>query len=141
MRLESSAVKDKSASGGPSRKREPAIDVYLARLSPPTRSVLQRLRKMIQAISPGVEECISYGLPAFRLRGKVIAGFSATAQGCSYYPFSGRTLEALARDIAGHSHTKSALHFTPDRPLSVSLVRKLIKARVAEGTERRTRLP
>lgn len=111
----------------------PAIDEYLAGVSPQNRALLGELRRTIHTVVPGVEECISYRLPAFRYRGKIIAGFSATSTGCSYYPFSGRTLKALARDVDGYSQTKGALHFGPDEPLPASLVRSLLKARIAEG--------
>jgi uncharacterized protein YdhG (YjbR/CyaY superfamily) len=114
-------------------QRDPAIDEHLAGASPSSRALLQKLRKTIHAIVREVEECISYGMPAFRYRGKIIAGFQATSKACSYYPFSGTTLRTLAHDIEGYSHTKSALHFGPDDPLPASLVRKLLKARIAEG--------
>ncbi len=114
-------------------RREPAIDEYLAGVSPSSRALLQKLRKTIRSIVPEVEECISYRLPAFRYRGSIIAGFSATSTGCSYYPFSGTTLKTLAADIDGYSKTKSALHFGPDKPLPAALVRKLLQARIAEG--------
>ncbi len=110
-----------------------AIDEYLAGVSPASRALLQKLRKAIHAVVRDVEECISYGMPAFRHRGKVIAGFQATSKGCSYYPFSGTTLKTLAHDVDGYSQTKSALHFGPDNPLPASLVRKLLEARMAEG--------
>lgn len=116
----------------PNRRRETTIDAYLAKVSAKSRGLLRQLRKTIHATVPGVEECISYRLPAFRLHGKIVAGFSATPKGCSYYPFSGTTLKTLAADIEGYSHTKSALHFGPDRLLPTSLVRKLLKARIAE---------
>jgi uncharacterized protein YdhG (YjbR/CyaY superfamily) len=108
------------------------IDEYLATVAGDKRAVLDKLRRTIRSIVPRAEECISYRMPAFRLDGKVIAGFQATAKGCSYYPFSGTTLRTLAADIEGYSTTKSALHFTPDQPLPAALVRKLIKARIAE---------
>jgi len=114
-------------------RRDPAIDEYLAGVSPSSRALLQTLRKTIHAIVPEVEECISYGMPAFRHRGKVIAGFQATSKGCSYYPFSGRTLKTVARDIEGYSQTKSALHFGSEKPMPAALVGKLLKARMAEG--------
>lgn len=114
-------------------KLDPAIDEYLADLSPKSRAQLQRLRRTIRSIVPQVEECISYRMPAFRHHGRVVAGFAATSSGCSYYPFSGTTLETLAADIAGYSHTKSALHFGADKALPSSLVRKLLEARIAEG--------
>jgi uncharacterized protein YdhG (YjbR/CyaY superfamily) len=83
-------------------KHDPAIDEYLAGVSPKSRALLQMLRKTIHALVPDVEECLSYRLPAFRFEGKLIAGFSATSKGCSYYPFSGTTLKTLASDIEGY---------------------------------------
>jgi uncharacterized protein YdhG (YjbR/CyaY superfamily) len=117
-------------------RRDPAIDEYLAEVTRSSRALLQKLRKTIRSIVPEVEECISYSMPAFRYRGRILAGFSATSTGCSYYPFSGTTLKTLAGDIEGYSKTKSALHFSPDKPLPVALVRKLLKARIAEGKRR-----
>jgi uncharacterized protein YdhG (YjbR/CyaY superfamily) len=117
-------------------RRDSAIDQYLQRVSPKGRALLQKLRETIHAIVPEVEECISYRMPAFRLDGRIIAGFAATSTGCSYYPFSGRTLKTLATDIEGYRQTKGSLHFGPEEPLPTSLVRKLLKARIA-GRERR----
>jgi len=108
------------------------VDQYLAAVSPSCRAVLEKLRQTIHSLVPGVQECISYRLPAFRFEGKVIAGFSATAKGCSFYPFSGRTLSTLADEVASYDQTKSALHFSTDRPLPKTLVRKLLKTRLAE---------
>jgi uncharacterized protein YdhG (YjbR/CyaY superfamily) len=108
------------------------IDDYLSQISGEKRAALDKLRKTILSIVPKAEECISYRMPAFRLDGAVVAGFQATAKGCSYYPFSGTTLRTLAEDLRGYSQTKSALHFHPDEPLPATLVRKLLKARIAE---------
>jgi uncharacterized protein YdhG (YjbR/CyaY superfamily) len=113
--------------------RKPAtIDEYLATVRGERRAALEKLRKTIRAIVPKAEECISYAIPAFRLDGKIVAGFSATAKGCSYFPFSGSTLRTLAGELENYDMTKSSLHFDPARPLSATLVRKLIKARIAE---------
>ena len=108
------------------------IDEYLAAVSPDRRLTLEKLRRTIRAIIPGAEECISYSMPAFRLNGHVVAGFIATRQGCSYFPFSGTTLAMLADDLARYDQTKSALHFDAKRSLPAALVRKLLKARIAE---------
>jgi uncharacterized protein YdhG (YjbR/CyaY superfamily) len=113
-------------------KKPATIDEYLASVGNEQRAVLAALRRTIKKIIPRAEECISYGMPAFRLDGVVIGGFSATAKGCSYYPFSGATLHTLASDVAKYDRTKSALHFAPGKPLTAGLVRKLIKARIAE---------
>jgi uncharacterized protein YdhG (YjbR/CyaY superfamily) len=114
------------------RKKPRTIDEYLAPLPPDRRAALEKLRRTIHTVLPDAEECISYSMPAFRHQGKVVAGFLATAKGCSYFPFSGTTLSTLSADLARYSRTKSALHFTPERPLPVTLVRKLLKARIAE---------
>ncbi len=122
------ASKEKSRMSG----RPKTVDEYLARLSGEKLTALRKLRSTIRSIVPKAEECISYRLPAFRLDGVVIAGFCATAKGCSYFPFSGSTLGTLADDLRAYSQTKSSLHFHPDKPLPAALVRKLIKVRVAE---------
>lgn len=114
------------------RAKPKSIDDYLARVKGEQRKALDDLRERIRTIVPKAEECISYNFPAFRLDGKIVAGFAATGKGCSYYPFSGATLRTLADDLEDYEKTSGALHFTPDRPLPATLVRKLIKARIAE---------
>ena len=108
------------------------IDEYLARVPAERRHALASLRATIHASLPGLEECISYSMPAFRHEGHVVAGFLATSKGCSYFPFSGTTLATLADELRTYEQTKSALHFAPERPLPKALVKKLLKARVAE---------
>ena len=119
------------------RKKPQTIDEYLASVKPDRRAALQKLRRTIHSVVPGAEECISYSMPAFRYDGHVIAGFLATAKGCSYFPFSGTTLSTLSSDAAAYDRTKSALHFDPKRPLPIALVRKLVKARIAETARRK----
>jgi uncharacterized protein YdhG (YjbR/CyaY superfamily) len=109
------------------------IDAYLAKVKGPQRVALDQLRKTIRAVVPQAEECISYRIPAFRLDGRIVAGFAATAKGCSYFPFSGSTLRTLADELGDYEQTKSSLHFDPAAPLPRTLVRKLIEARLAEG--------
>ena len=109
------------------------IDEYLAALSDDKRAALEKLRKLIKAMVPKAEERISYGIPAFRLDGEIVAGFAARREGCSYFPFSGTTLGTLARELRGYEQTKSSLHFDADQPLPATLVRKLIRTRIAEG--------
>jgi uncharacterized protein YdhG (YjbR/CyaY superfamily) len=113
-------------------RKPTTIDEYLASVKGERRAALDKLRKSIRTIVPEAEECISYRIPAFRLDGKIVAGFAATAKGCSYFPFSGSTLRTLAEELEDFDQTKSALHFDPAKSLPVRLVRKLIKARIAE---------
>jgi uncharacterized protein YdhG (YjbR/CyaY superfamily) len=109
-----------------------SIDAYLARVPVDRRVALEALRAQIHRVVPECQECISYSMPAFRWNGEVFAGFLATSKGCSYYPFSGTTLDGVSDALAAYSRTKSALHFDPARGLPLALVKKLIAARRAE---------
>ena len=113
-------------------RKAKTIDGYLSTLAPERRAPLEKLRRTILSIVPKAEECISYGIPAFRLNDKVVAGFAATKKGYSYFPFSGTTLATLADEVGDFEQTKSALHFDAKRPLRPTLVKKLIQARRAE---------
>jgi uncharacterized protein YdhG (YjbR/CyaY superfamily) len=108
------------------------IDTYLADLDGPKRTTLQQLRQDILEVVPNAEECISYGMPAFKVRGKTVAGFAAFKNHLSYLPHSGSVLPALAADIADYDGTKSSLHFTVDQPLPKDLVTKLVTARLQQ---------
>lgn len=114
------------------RKPPSTIDEYLETVPKDRRRALEHLRAQIRSIIPDAKECISYRIPAFRLDGVVVAGFCATAKGCSYLPFSGSTFRTLVRDLERYEQTKSSLHFSTDEPLPTTLVRKLINARIDE---------
>ena len=109
------------------------IDAYLAALEEPKRSTLHALRRTILGIIPEAEQCISYQMPAFRLRGKVIAGFAAFKSHLSYLPHSGSVLPELQDEVAGYETTKGSLHFPIDSPLPQALVKKLIDVRISQA--------
>jgi len=109
------------------------IDEYLATLSEDQRAALEKLRKTIKAAAPKAEECISYRLPAFRLNGKVLVAFGATADHCAFYPMSSSTVAAHQDDLKGYDTSKGTIRFPPNHPLPAALVRKLVKARIAEN--------
>ena len=114
------------------------VDEYLRGVEEPKRSTLQALRRTILEIVPDAEQVISYRVPAFRVGGKTVAGFAAFKDHLSYLPFSGSVLGQLADELDGYTMTKSALHFPVDQPLPKTLVKKLIRVRLAE-VDRRTR--
>lgn len=107
------------------------IDAYLAAVEEPKRSTLEHLRRTILEIVPDADEGISYGVPAFRVGKKVVAGFAAFKDHLSYLPFSGSVLGRVP-EAAGLEQTKSALHFPVDKPLPKALVKKLISVRMRE---------
>lgn len=120
------------------------IDEYLAAVREDQRAVLQKLRQTIQAAVPQAEECISYGLAAFRLNGKPLVAFGASARHCAFYPMNATTVAAYHQELQGYDTSKGTIRFPAAKPLPVSLVRKLVKARIAEnagkpGTARPTK--
>jgi len=121
----------------PKRKAKPiSIDEYLAVLSNDKRAALQRLRKTIRAAAPRAEECISYGLPAFRLDGKWLIWFGAAANHCSIYGVGEAHKDELKDyDTSG----KGTIRFQPDNPPPATLIRKLLKARIAKNAARQRR--
>jgi uncharacterized protein YdhG (YjbR/CyaY superfamily) len=114
------------------------IDEYLRGVEEPKRSTLETLRRTILEVVPQAEQGLSYRVPAFRVEGKVIAGFAAFSDHLSYLPFSGSVLAQLADELEGYTATKSALHFPVDEPLPKALVAKLIAVRL-EDAHRRAR--
>jgi len=132
----------KSESG----KGSDAVELYLAGVPEPGRSTLIKLRETIRAIAPpGSTEEIGYGVPAFRTPApsvQLLAGYTAGKEFCSYYPMSGRVIHDLSADLSGYETTKGAIHFpltaVKGDPLPTALVRKLIKARLAQIEARST---
>ena len=112
------------------------IDQYLAPLSADKRAALEKLRKTIKAAAPKAEEYISYGLAAFRLDGRPLVAMGASANHCAFYPMSGNTIAAHRNELKDYETSKGAIRFQADESLPASLVRKLIKARIAENQGR-----
>ena len=108
------------------------IDEYLAALSDDQRAALEKLRKTIRAAAPKAEECISYQLAAFRLDGRPLVAMGATTNHCAFYLMSSSTVEAHKEELKDYDTSKGTIRFQADKPLSVALVRKLVKARIAE---------
>jgi uncharacterized protein YdhG (YjbR/CyaY superfamily) len=108
------------------------IDRYLAGLDEPQRSTLEALRTSIMDVVPGAEQCISYGMPAFKVQGKAVAGFAAFKNHLSYLPHSGSVLATLTDDVAPYETSKGSLKFAINNPLPKRLVKKLIHTRMAE---------
>jgi uncharacterized protein YdhG (YjbR/CyaY superfamily) len=121
---ESNAVKSKT---------KKTFDSYLAALPPDRRAGLQKLRKAIHAAASGLEECISYGVPSFRLKGRFLVAMGAAANHCSFYP--GAALQAFKVDLKGYETGKGTVRFTPDKPLPPALVKKLVRARIRRMAE------
>ncbi len=112
------------------------MDAYFRGLDDDQRAALQKLRKDIQAAAPEAEECLCYGLPAFRLHGRPLVAFRAAANHCALHPMSGFTVEAHQNALKAYDTSKGTIRFPASKPLPAALVRKLVRARVAENEKR-----
>jgi uncharacterized protein YdhG (YjbR/CyaY superfamily) len=128
---------DNSAKLMASTKGKPrTIDEYLTHVQADQRAMLQKLREAIHVVAPRAEECISYGIPAFRLNGRSLVFFGAWANHCAFYPGSSTTLKKFRNDLKGFQTSRGTIRFSPAKPLPMTLVKKLVKARMAESRNR-----
>jgi uncharacterized protein YdhG (YjbR/CyaY superfamily) len=114
------------------------IDEYLAPLSNEKRAALEKLRRAIKSAAPKAEEYISYQIPAFRLGGRLLVGFGAAASHCAFYP-GAFPVEVHKDELKAYDTSKGTIRFQADSPLPAALVRKLVKARIAEHAARKRR--
>lgn len=108
------------------------IDAYLSTLPEDRRAALEHLRQTIRASAPDAVEAISYGVPAFKYRGRPFVSFVAAAKHLSFFVQSPAVMDAHAADLAGFDTSKGTVRFTVDKPIPDDLVRKLVAARIAE---------
>ena len=115
------------------------VDDYLARVPEPARATLQKIRATIRSSVPAeATEGISYGMPAFRYKGTLV-GYAAFPNHCGLYPMSPPVLERFKDDLKQYSTSKGTIRFAIDKPLPTALVKKIVKARVAENEQRKKR--
>ena len=109
------------------------INEYLATLPEDKRAALEKIRRAILAAAPLAEECFSYGLPTFQLAGRKLVSFGAAAKHCAFYLLSSTTVEAFHDELQAYDTSKGTIRFPPNKPLPAALIRKLVKARIAEN--------
>lgn len=109
------------------------IDDYLAPLPAEQQAALGKLRATIRAAVPGAEECISYGLAAFKLHGKPLVALGATEKHCAFYLMSNSTVASHAAELAKYDTSTGTIRFAAQQPLPATLVKKLVQARIAEN--------
>jgi uncharacterized protein YdhG (YjbR/CyaY superfamily) len=116
------------------------VDAYLAALPEQTRQHLEELREAIRAEARGAVECFGYGMFGFSLDGKPFIWYAAWKRHCSLYPVSNETLHALAAEVEGYETTgKGTIQFPLGKPVPADLVKRLVKARVAEVRRKRNK--
>lgn len=107
------------------------VDEYLSKVPEPARSTLEKVRAVIRAAAPKeAEECISYQVPSFKYKGPLV-GYAAFPEHCSFFVMSGTLLGGFQTELAKYETSKGTIRFALDKPLPATLIRKLVKAKVA----------
>lgn len=110
------------------------VDEYLAAQAPASRKILVELRAIIKSVAPKAEEVISYNMPAFKQHG-VLVYYAANKNHAGFYP-TGNPIKIFAKELETYTTSKGAIQFPHDRPIPVSLVKKIVKLRINEDKER-----
>jgi uncharacterized protein YdhG (YjbR/CyaY superfamily) len=132
-------TKSKSSSSKGKKDDARAVDKYIADLPEPARSTLKKVRAMIRSASPAAAtEGVSYGIPAFKYNGPFFC-YAAFSNHCSLFPMSGRVIDQCKSDLQKFETSKGTIRFPVDKPPSASLIRKLVKARLALQVSKKPR--
>jgi uncharacterized protein YdhG (YjbR/CyaY superfamily) len=113
-------------------------DEYIAMVPEPARSTLKKIRAVIRSVVPReATEIISYGMPAFKHNG-VLIWFAAFSNHCSLFP-TASVIEAFRKELEGYTTSKGTIQFPVYKPLPAALVKKLVKARIAQNESKKRR--
>lgn len=124
------------SSAGKRKARPKTVDEYVAAIPEPARSTLEKMRRTIRSAVPRpATETISYGIPAFKHE-RVLVWFAAFANHCSLFP-TASVIEAFREELKGFSISKGTIQFPIDKPLPTALIKRIVKARVAEADSKK----
>ncbi len=108
------------------------ITSHLKKFDKEQRAILSLLREQILLELPTAQEVIKYGIPTFTIEGVPVLGFDGYKAHNSIFPYSGSTVKILEKELAKYVQTKGSIHFPKDKPIPLALLRKIIKARIAQ---------
>lgn len=132
-------TKPRAGTKAPKTGGKAAVEAYLAGVAEPARSTLERVRAAIRTAAAGeAEECISYGMPAFRYKGALVA-YAAFKDHCSFFPMQSSLIDRMKDELADYRTAKGTLQFPLNKPLPDALVKKMVRARVAENERKAMR--
>ena len=112
------------------------VDEYLAAVPEPARTTLNKIRAVIRSAVPAeATEAIGYRMPTFRYKGALVA-YAAFSEHCSLFPMSAALLDEFQTELGKYRTSKGTIQFPVDKPLPAVLVRKIVKARVAQNEQK-----
>jgi uncharacterized protein YdhG (YjbR/CyaY superfamily) len=123
---------------GKATKVPRTVDEYLEGVPEPARTTLKKIRTVIRSVAPPeATEGISYGMPTFKYKG-MLASFAAFSDHCSLFPGAGPTIE-FRNELKNFQTSKGTIRFAPNKPLPAALLKRLVKARIAENERKKGR--
>jgi uncharacterized protein YdhG (YjbR/CyaY superfamily) len=131
------ATAAKSTSGNKSDGAAKDVEAYLAAVPEPARTTLEKVRATIRSVVPAeATEGLSYGMPAFRYKGALV-GYAAFKDHCSFFPMNASLIDTMKEELKGYRTSKGTLQFPSDKPLPATLLKKMVKARIAENDRKK----
>jgi uncharacterized protein YdhG (YjbR/CyaY superfamily) len=123
---------------GKATKVPRTVDEYLEGVPEPARTTLNKVRAVIRSVAPPeATEGVSYGMPTFKYKG-MLASFAAFSDHCSLFPGAGPTIE-FKNELKNFQTSKGTIRFAPNKPLPATLLKRLVKARIAENERKKGR--
>ena len=117
-------------------RNDSEVEKYLAKVPSEPRATLEKLRKTIRATAPKAVEVISYGVPTFKLDGRMLVSYAAFKEHCSFFP-GAAPIKAHEDELKSYETSKGTIRFPTSKPLPAALVKKLVKTRIAENDARK----
>jgi uncharacterized protein YdhG (YjbR/CyaY superfamily) len=112
------------------------VEGYLAKVPEPARTTLEKVRATIRSVAPAeATEVLSYGIPSFHYKGGLV-GYAAFKNHCSFFPMNASLIDSLKEDLKGYRTSKGTLQFAVDKPLPPALLKKMVKARIADNEKK-----
>jgi uncharacterized protein YdhG (YjbR/CyaY superfamily) len=132
-----SAKAAKGTSGNKGDGAAKDVETYLAAVPEPARTTLEKVRATIRSVVPAeATEGLSYGMPAFRYKGALV-GYAAFKDHCSFFPMNASLIDTMKEELKGYRTSKGTLQFPSDKPLPATLLKKMVKARIAENDRKK----
>ena len=129
------AVKGAAGNKGDGAAKD--VEAYLAAVPEPARTTLEKVRATIRSVVPAeATEGLSYGMPAFRYKGALV-GYAAFKDHCSFFPMNASLIDTMKEELKGYRTSKGTLQFPSDKPLPATLLKKMVKARIAENDRKK----
>lgn len=118
------------------RQKATSHDQYLRNIDEPQHTLMQRLRTTVKSTCPEAEEIMSYGMPAFKYKGRLLVGYAVAKEWCSFYPWTNSITVRLKDELQNFSTSRGSIRFSSTQPLTPTLIKKIVKIKMEETVKK-----